>query len=384
MESLRRLLQAGASTLDPDRAVRSFRFFDEDGSGEIDSEEFQAAMRSLGFRCTALQAKQIIASVDLDRSGTIDEQEWLAMLLRVQEDCTEDKKRLQLKLKKDMSALDGAERRLLMQRQQKLRNLRKQTVSQLQGQQELMESRNREEQSNALRLCESIRTAPVRKTRQLLDATQCAHHAALQGRWEDCDEWQRKITEVEARDRFTEERSRERRLNFLNEAMATKQHQRERRLAGKQRATMRALERRADEESRSLQKRMTLIKAKVKTNHCKARHMISQNNHQGVGKLLSTGNRYAEGLSYVDRYQLPSLSAAHDFESQAMSVSAPPRRAVKTTLPTVQKLAPQITRSGSRNVSFDVSPIVSPDLNSMTRTIEFNVGTGVGSTTITS
>ena len=102
MQALKRVLQGSSKSLNETNLRKAFHFFDADNSGEIDSAEFQvcrslgpvlplsltarlkAAMRSLGFRCTALTANQIIASADQDGNGTINLEEWMGMLTRVQ------------------------------------------------------------------------------------------------------------------------------------------------------------------------------------------------------------------------------------------------------------------------------------------------------------
>jgi Ca2+-binding EF-hand superfamily protein len=53
---------------------------DTDGSGELDSAEFEQALRKLGLPMHKTEAAQLMAALDTDNSGTIDEQEFFAVV----------------------------------------------------------------------------------------------------------------------------------------------------------------------------------------------------------------------------------------------------------------------------------------------------------------
>eukprot|EP01043_Picozoa_sp_COSAG02_P026876 COSAG02_NODE_1560_length_11925_cov_4.963386_7_plen_306_part_00 len=57
-----------------------FAAMDTDGSGELDSAEFEQALRKLGLPMHKNEAAQLMAALDTDNSGTIDEQEFFAVV----------------------------------------------------------------------------------------------------------------------------------------------------------------------------------------------------------------------------------------------------------------------------------------------------------------
>jgi Ca2+-binding EF-hand superfamily protein len=59
--------------------------FDRDGSGEIDSTELMNALAWLGYAVNAVRANEIVAQVDVDGSGCINEREYLMCMRKVRE-----------------------------------------------------------------------------------------------------------------------------------------------------------------------------------------------------------------------------------------------------------------------------------------------------------
>ena len=57
-----------------------FAAMDSDGSGELDSEEFEQALRKLGLPMHKNEAAKLMAALDTDNSGTIDEREFFAVV----------------------------------------------------------------------------------------------------------------------------------------------------------------------------------------------------------------------------------------------------------------------------------------------------------------
>lgn len=64
----------------------AFKVFDEDGSGAISAEELGQVMRSLGQSPTDIELRDMIKEVDVDLSGTIDFEEFKALLVSKQGD----------------------------------------------------------------------------------------------------------------------------------------------------------------------------------------------------------------------------------------------------------------------------------------------------------
>jgi len=58
----------------------AFELFDTDGSGSIDAKELKVAMKQLGFDTSVEEIDRMIASVDKDKSGTIDLEEFMSMM----------------------------------------------------------------------------------------------------------------------------------------------------------------------------------------------------------------------------------------------------------------------------------------------------------------
>ena len=58
----------------------AFHLFDTDGSGSIDVRELKAAMRALGFQVKKAEIRQMIADIDKDESGTINQDEFIEMM----------------------------------------------------------------------------------------------------------------------------------------------------------------------------------------------------------------------------------------------------------------------------------------------------------------
>src|SRR5262249_5805708 len=59
----------------------TFGVFDADGSGAISGEELAGVMRSLGQSPTERELRELINEVDLDRSGTINFEEFKALMV---------------------------------------------------------------------------------------------------------------------------------------------------------------------------------------------------------------------------------------------------------------------------------------------------------------
>ena len=70
-----------------------FQKFDEDGSGELEWDEFQGLATLLGEKLSDAQAKEIIKSLDVDGNGTVDFSEfssWLNGFNGIEEDEEEE------------------------------------------------------------------------------------------------------------------------------------------------------------------------------------------------------------------------------------------------------------------------------------------------------
>ncbi|KAL4797618.1 hypothetical protein BDV19DRAFT_358393 [Aspergillus venezuelensis] len=59
-----------------------FSVFDKDGNGDIDAQELGEVMRSLGQAPTDAELQDIIDELDVDRTGTIDFEEFLILMSR--------------------------------------------------------------------------------------------------------------------------------------------------------------------------------------------------------------------------------------------------------------------------------------------------------------
>ncbi|KAI8610972.1 hypothetical protein BC830DRAFT_699212 [Chytriomyces sp. MP71] len=60
----------------------AFHLFDTDGSGSITNKEWRIAMKAMGFEPTKEENKLMLAEMDKDGSGTIDYDEFLAMITK--------------------------------------------------------------------------------------------------------------------------------------------------------------------------------------------------------------------------------------------------------------------------------------------------------------
>jgi Ca2+-binding EF-hand superfamily protein len=58
----------------------AFDLFDTDGSESIDPKELKVALRALGFEPTKDEVKRLVAEIDREGSGTIDFNEFLAIV----------------------------------------------------------------------------------------------------------------------------------------------------------------------------------------------------------------------------------------------------------------------------------------------------------------
>ncbi|KAL6717916.1 hypothetical protein ACLMJK_004001 [Lecanora helva] len=72
-----------------------FSLFDQNGDGQISAEELGGIMRSLGQKPTQSELEDIVTELDTDNNGTIDFEEFLAMMTRVtkEEDTDEELRR---------------------------------------------------------------------------------------------------------------------------------------------------------------------------------------------------------------------------------------------------------------------------------------------------
>ena len=76
-------------SLGTDKILDAFRQFDDDNSGELDLDEFRAAVLSLGIELTSGQFRELINKVDADGSGQIDQKEFEAAVELLHADVTE-------------------------------------------------------------------------------------------------------------------------------------------------------------------------------------------------------------------------------------------------------------------------------------------------------
>merc|ERR1711907_210425 len=58
----------------------AFELFDTDASGNIDVRELKVAMRALGFEVRSDEVKKMVEDLDRDGDGTVDFDEFLAMM----------------------------------------------------------------------------------------------------------------------------------------------------------------------------------------------------------------------------------------------------------------------------------------------------------------
>ncbi|KAL5499920.1 hypothetical protein EMCRGX_G011392 [Ephydatia muelleri] len=68
----------------------AFVFFDKDGDGTITAKELGAVMRLLGYNPSETDLEDMISDVDLDRNGTIEFGEFVAMMARNVKEADQD------------------------------------------------------------------------------------------------------------------------------------------------------------------------------------------------------------------------------------------------------------------------------------------------------
>ncbi len=61
----------------------AFALFDKDGGGTISTDELGTVMRSLGQNASEDELRDMIAEIDADGSGEIDFKEFLALMVRL-------------------------------------------------------------------------------------------------------------------------------------------------------------------------------------------------------------------------------------------------------------------------------------------------------------
>merc|ERR1711998_187628 len=70
----------GLSTQQVTECREAFDLFDTDASGSIDIKELKVAMRALGFEVRSDEVKKMVEDLDRDGDGTVDFDEFLAMM----------------------------------------------------------------------------------------------------------------------------------------------------------------------------------------------------------------------------------------------------------------------------------------------------------------
>ena len=73
--------EATASPISQRELATYFKFFDKDGSGRIDRDEFKSAMTSLGERLSEDEINTILEDADLNGNGELELEEFARMLL---------------------------------------------------------------------------------------------------------------------------------------------------------------------------------------------------------------------------------------------------------------------------------------------------------------
>lgn len=81
-----KLNQAKMNEAEIDNLWQAFSIFDADGSGAISLKELEVIMESLGQNPNPTELRDLIKEVDLDRSGTIDFEEFKALMIAKQGD----------------------------------------------------------------------------------------------------------------------------------------------------------------------------------------------------------------------------------------------------------------------------------------------------------
>ena len=76
-------------SLGTDKIYDAFIQFDDDGSGELDLDEFRAAVLSLGIELTDMQFRDLVNEIDADGSGEIDQEEFKSAVTLLDADVSE-------------------------------------------------------------------------------------------------------------------------------------------------------------------------------------------------------------------------------------------------------------------------------------------------------
>ena len=101
----------GAYLLQPDQFLeisRAFCRFDRDDNGYIEAHELQASMENVGLRPTPAQVLELLDSVDVDRNGKVEFEEYvLIMSKRMLEEDSKIELDLMLKLLSSESGKEG-------------------------------------------------------------------------------------------------------------------------------------------------------------------------------------------------------------------------------------------------------------------------------------
>ena len=77
------------SQINIDKIEKAFSHYDENGSGELDEDEFNNALKSLGFELTTHELDQLWNSIDFDGSGTLDVEEFRRVVKDLNFDLTD-------------------------------------------------------------------------------------------------------------------------------------------------------------------------------------------------------------------------------------------------------------------------------------------------------
>lgn len=75
----------GFTRREHDEFTYVYKKFDFDGSDEIDTQELTAILGWLGYACDLKEAKDILAEVDVDKSGTLNPREYMMCMRKVRE-----------------------------------------------------------------------------------------------------------------------------------------------------------------------------------------------------------------------------------------------------------------------------------------------------------
>ena len=83
------------SQIGSNKLKAAFELFDEDGSGELDPEEFKSALKELGFDLPDHQFREVMRRLDSDGNGLIDQEEFAFTVKHLHADLTESAGRRQ-------------------------------------------------------------------------------------------------------------------------------------------------------------------------------------------------------------------------------------------------------------------------------------------------